>query len=157
MQKRLLAVGLLIGVVLLGACGAEDAPSDTAATPPPADESGCEEGEAVTTDSGLMVEDLECGDGPEAQRGDVVVVHYRGTFEDGEEFDSSYEREPFPLVLGAGEVIAGWEEGLPGMNAGGKRKLTIPPELAYGEMGRPGIPPNSTLVFEIELLEVREQ
>ena len=85
-----------------------------------------------------------------------MTVNYKGTFEDGEVFDSSYDRGvPFTFNLGAKEVIRGWDEGVSGMKVGGKRKLTIPSSLGYGEQGIPGaIPPNSTLVFEVELLKV---
>lgn len=109
-------------------------------------------------DSGLVIEDLECGDGVEATAGDSVSVHYTGTLEDGTKFDSSLDRDqPFEFNLGAGQVIAGWDEGVAGMKVGGKRKLTIPPELGYGEAGAGGvIPPDATLIFEVELLEVAE-
>jgi hypothetical protein len=144
------AAVVVIVVMALVSAGGDDGASSAA--PGECDES------PQTLDSGLVVEDLECGDGEEAQRGDLVTVHYTGTLENGRKFDSSRDRgEPFPLRLGAGMVIPGWEEGLPGMRAGGTRKLTIPPELGYGEAGRPPeIPPNSTLVFEIELLEVEK-
>ncbi|HEX9722103.1 MAG TPA: FKBP-type peptidyl-prolyl cis-trans isomerase [Candidatus Paceibacterota bacterium] len=105
--------------------------------------------------SDLLVEDLIEGDGQAVVPGDVVVVHYTGTFEDGIKFDSSYDRgEPAQFQIGVGQVIQGWDIGLEGMKIGGKRKLTIPSHLAYGEAGRPGIPPNSTLIFEIELLQI---
>lgn len=114
----------------------------------------CEEGE-IETSSGLRYEDIQCGEGTAAARGDSVTVHYTGTLEDGEEFDSSRGGEPFQFNLGGGDVIEGWEEGVVGMREGGTRKLTIPPELGYGESGYPPIiPPDSTLIFEIELLEV---
>ena len=122
----------------------------------------CDEGsdcsqEEVETSSGLRYVDIECGDGPEAARGDSVVVHYTGTLENGEEFDSSIGGEPYPLKIGAGDVIAGWEEGIPGMRVGGKRKLIIPPDLGYGASGYPDlIPPDATLIFEIELVEVSD-
>jgi FKBP-type peptidyl-prolyl cis-trans isomerase len=157
MKWKVLAGALAAGLLLLAACGDEDASPDSAGSPAPADVGDCVEGEPETSDSGLIVEDLECGDGPEAERGSVVIVHYRGSLENGKEFDSSYGVQPFPFVLGAGEVVTGWDEGVPGMRVGGKRKLTIPPELGFGLAGLPGIPPNSTLVFEVELLEVREQ
>ncbi|MCP9928701.1 FKBP-type peptidyl-prolyl cis-trans isomerase [Cyanobium sp. CH-040] len=108
------------------------------------------------TESGLRITDLTPGDGPEAKAGQTVVVNYRGTLENGREFDSSYGRGPFSFPLGAGRVIRGWDEGVAGMQVGGKRKLVIPPDLAYGERGAGGvIPPNATLIFEVELLEIR--
>ena len=108
------------------------------------------------TDSGLQYTDLEVGTGAEASASQTVVVHYRGTLEDGSQFDASYDRgQPFSFPLGAGRVIKGWDEGVQGMKVGGKRKLVIPPDLAYGERGAGGvIPPNATLTFEVELLGV---
>ena len=101
------------------------------------------------------IEDLVKGKGPEAVRGKTVEVHYTGWLTDGTKFDSSVGGQPFSFRIGAGEVIEGWERGLAGMRAGGKRKLTLPPELAYGTKGAPPeIPPHATLVFEIELLAV---
>jgi len=104
----------------------------------------------------LKVEDLVQGNGDEAVTGKKVSVHYTGTLTDGSKFDSSLDRgRPFDFPLGGGRVIKGWDQGVAGMKVGGKRRLTIPPELAYGERGFPPvIPPNSTLVFEIELLGV---
>jgi FKBP-type peptidyl-prolyl cis-trans isomerase FkpA len=104
----------------------------------------------------LIVEDLQVGTGVEAKTGQRVTVHYRGTLTNGKQFDASYDRnEPFEFILGAGQVIKGWDQGVAGMKIGGKRKLTIPPELGYGARGAGGvIPPNATLVFEVELLQV---
>ena len=110
-----------------------------------------------TTPSGLQYEDLVAGDGEAARSGQFVTVHYTGWLTSGRKFDSSLDRrDPFSFKLGQGQVIAGWDEGVQGMKIGGKRKLTIPPELGYGEFGAGGvIPPNATLVFEVELLGVQ--
>ncbi len=105
----------------------------------------------------LVVEDIITGDGQEAQSGDSVVVNYKGTLTNGTQFDSSYDRgTPFEFQLGAGRVIEGWDVGVVGMKVGGKRRLIIPSELGYGSRGAPpDIPPNATLVFEVELLEIK--
>lgn len=110
-----------------------------------------------TTNTNLKIEDLVLGTGAEATSGKTVSVHYTGTLTDGTKFDSSKDRgEPFEFVLGAGSVIQGWDLGVVGMKIGGKRKLTIPPELGYGQEGAGGvIPPNATLIFEVELLGVK--
>ncbi|MDO9188235.1 MAG: FKBP-type peptidyl-prolyl cis-trans isomerase [Sulfurimicrobium sp.] len=110
----------------------------------------------TTTESGLIYEDITPGEGDEAVAGRMVSVHYTGWLTDGSKFDSSKDRnDPFTFPLGAGHVIKGWDEGVQGMKAGGVRKLTIPPQLGYGARGAGGvIPPNATLVFEVELLKV---
>jgi FKBP-type peptidyl-prolyl cis-trans isomerase FkpA len=105
----------------------------------------------------LVIEEQKVGTGAEAKAGQKVSVHYTGWLTNGKKFDSSVDRgQPFQFGLGAGQVIKGWDQGVAGMKVGGKRKLTIPPELAYGAkgVGNGLIPPNSTLVFEVELLKV---
>lgn len=110
----------------------------------------------ITTGSGLVYDDLTVGDGPMAAAGQRVSVHYTGWLTDGRKFDSSKDRgQPFTFNLGAGQVIRGWDEGVAGMCVGGTRKLTIPAQLGYGARGAGGvIPPNATLVFEVELLGI---
>ena len=109
-----------------------------------------------TTPSGLVIEDVTVGEGVAAATGQKVTVHYTGWLTNGTQFDSSKDRnDPFVFPLGGGRVIKGWDEGVQGMKVGGKRKLTIPPALGYGARGAGGaIPPNATLVFEVELLGV---
>jgi len=107
------------------------------------------------TSSGLQYLDLVVGNGPRPKEGHTVVVNYTGTFANGEVFDTSVGKQPFKFKLGRGEVIKGWDEGVASMRVGGKRKLVIPPDLAYGARGYPGvIPPNSTLTFVVELLNI---
>jgi FKBP-type peptidyl-prolyl cis-trans isomerase len=127
------ALGALF-LLLLAACGSDDSPTDPGS---------------------LVIEDLVVGTGATAVTGNTVSVHYVGRLQNGTQFDSSYDAgRPFPFRLGAGQVIAGWDQGVPGMKVGGKRRLTIPPSLAYGSQGFGPIPPNATLVFDIELLSI---
>jgi FKBP-type peptidyl-prolyl cis-trans isomerase len=109
------------------------------------------------TPSGLRYQDVSVGSGTQASAGKTVSVHYTGWLPNGEKFDSSRDRnQPFSFTLGAGQVIAGWDEGVAGMKVGGRRKLVIPPDLGYGTAGAPpDIPPGATLVFDVELLDVR--
>ncbi|MBI3984355.1 MAG: FKBP-type peptidyl-prolyl cis-trans isomerase [Candidatus Levybacteria bacterium] len=122
-----------------------------------------------TLPDGLKIDDYAIGDGAEVKTGDTIVMHYTGTFENGQKFDSSVDRnQPFETKIGAGQVIKGWDEGVIGMKVGGKRRLTVPGSLAYGEQGIPAqdqqgkaipgqyaIPPNATLIFELELLQIK--
>lgn len=160
--KSLVVVSLLTMVIALTGCGtpaAETPATETpAATEQPAAEAPAAEAPAPTAEdvTELQVEDLVEGTGAEAKSGDNVTVHYTGWLTDGTKFDSSVDSgQPFQFPLGAGRVIPGWDQGVEGMKVGGKRKLTIPPSLGYGEQGAGGvIPPNATLVFEVELISV---
>jgi peptidylprolyl isomerase len=109
-----------------------------------------------TTESGLRYVDIEKGEGETPEKGQTVVVHYTGSLADGTKFDSSRDRDrPFSFKLGEGQVIKGWEEGISTMQVGGRRQLIIPPELGYGQKGAGGvIPPNATLIFDVELLKI---
>ena len=118
---------------------------------------GSNEGNMQKLENGLLIEDIVVGVGNEAKDHNKVVVNYTGTLENGSIFDSSLKpgRDPFTFTLGVGSVIKGWDQGVKGMKVGGKRKLVIPPELGYGDKGAGNvIPPNTTLYFEVELLEV---
>ena len=123
------------------------------------EDSKTKQGDVVTTPSGLQYEDIKVGDGVQPKAGQTVIVHYTGTLEDGTKFDSSLDHgQPFKFKIGVGRVIKGWDEGVMTMKVGGKRKLVIPPQLGYGARGAGGvIPPNATLVFEVELLDVQSQ
>jgi FKBP-type peptidyl-prolyl cis-trans isomerase FkpA len=151
---RFLAASLVLGLV---ACGDK---ADRASDRKPGGFSASLEVDtsAMTkTPSGLRYQDLAQGQGAEASAGKTVSVHYTGWLPNGEKFDSSRDRnQPFGFTLGAGQVIAGWDEGVAGMKVGGRRKLVVPPDLGYGTAGAPpDIPPGATLVFDVELLEVR--
>lgn len=121
----------------------------------PAAAAGAGSGEEQVQGAELGIEDVSIGTGAEARAGQTVAVHYVGTLTDGTKFDSSRDRgEPFTFTLGAGQVIQGWELGVSGMREGGVRNLVIPPELGYGERDLGAIPPNSTLLFEVELISI---
>jgi peptidylprolyl isomerase len=179
-HRSILYVGmsLLLVVLALAACGSagDDNATPTSAEPQDIEvEEGGEElataapsasqdneaedsgGDASVTASGLQYIEIEKGDGPVPLPGEVVAVHYRGTLDDGTEFDNSYDRgQPFTFALGRGMVIPGWDEGIALMRVGGKAKLIIPPDLAYGERGAGNvIPPNATLTFEVELVSIQ--
>src|SRR5918999_4231841 len=180
-MARLLALLALLAAVGLAACGDDDdddgggdgsSPPPAAAEQTEAEPSPAEQRQALEDTSTkpeiprptgspprrLQTEDIVRGKGPPAKPGDTVLVHYAGvTFSTGEEFDASWNRgQPFPFPLGGGQVIDGWDRGIVGMRVGGRRVLTIPPELAYGAQGfPPAIGPNETLVFVVDLLEIR--
>ena len=125
-------------------------------TPTEQSSSGATMTKVNTLPDGLKLEDEVVGTGTEAKTGDTVTVNYLGTLTNGAKFDSSYDRnQPFTTQIGVGQVIKGWDEGIVGMKTGGKRKLTIPPSLGYGSQSAGSIPPNSTLIFEVELLGVK--
>jgi peptidylprolyl isomerase len=126
-----------------------------AAARKPATAPTTEKKEMTTTDSGLQYTDLVEGTGTSPEKGKTVTVHYTGTLQDGTKFDSSRDRgDPFKFKIGVGQVIKGWDEGVASMKVGGRRQLVVPPELGYGSRGIGPIPPNSTLVFDVELLGV---
>jgi FKBP-type peptidyl-prolyl cis-trans isomerase len=112
----------------------------------------------VTSETGLTFRDLECGDGEVAARGDSLLVEYSARLENGEQFDSTRSRgEPVRFRLGVGQIVSGLDEGLEGMQVGGTRRLTLPPELAYGQAGlAPDVPPGATVIYDVELLSLRE-
>ena len=173
MKKQLIAMALCGWIAI--ACSSEEpkqsasaAKPETSGTPTAAASGGgsdydltsaapqtLEMSQYTTTATGLQYFDFAVGDGARPQNGQRVSVHYTGWFTDGKKFDSSVDRnDPFGFNLGAGNVIKGWDEGVATMNIGGKRQLRIPGDLAYGPRGRGPIPPNATLLFEIELLGI---
>jgi FKBP-type peptidyl-prolyl cis-trans isomerase len=152
--SRQLTTLLLLG---LAACGDKSERDATLQAGEFSAALGVDTAAMTRTPTGLRYQSLAQGQGEEATAGKRVAVHYTGWLPNGEKFDSSRDRnEPFEFTLGAGQVIAGWDEGVAGMKVGGRRKLLIPPDLAYGTAGAPpDIPPGATLVFDVELLDVR--
>ena len=175
MLRRLLALAALLSLLAVAGCGDDDESSGGGGSGQASEEPAATETEAAPdpTDTSvkpvidkptgspprrLQIEDIVKGKGPGAKPGDTVVVHYVGvSFSNGEEFDASWDAgQPFPVQLGSGQVIPGWEKGLVGLRKGGRRKLTIPPEQAYGPAGAPpSIGPNETLVFVVDALEIQ--
>ena len=152
MSFRLLTVSMLL---LVAACDGPPTPEPTPEEDIPKPQVVADE-DYVVTESGMKVYDITVGDGDLASTGDQVAVHYHVWLTDGQFIDSSYLREaPFEFTLGTGFVIAGWDEGIPGMRVGGTRQLVIPPDLAYGDQGRGNIPPNATLIFQCQLVSVQ--
>ncbi len=162
MNKKI-TIGVVVGVVLLSLIWAytrlpnDKEPLKDVKASPSASVAIATDSAQASSSAGLKIEDIKVGDGAQAKSGDTVVVQYVGKLADGGVFDDSYKhRAPFQTVLGKGQVIKGWDQGIPGMKVGGKRKLTIPPELGYGDRGSPPtIPPNATLTFDVELLQVK--
>jgi FKBP-type peptidyl-prolyl cis-trans isomerase len=145
MKTHLISFFIVLGIVTMVSVNAQNNASPTKVT-----------GKPTSTPSGLQYWDIVVGTGAAAESGKPVKVHYTGWLTDGKKFDSSVDRgQPFGFPLGGGQVIKGWDEGVKGMKVGGKRQLRIPPDLGYGARGAGGvIPPNATLIFDVELLEV---
>ena len=150
-MKQLCAPLFALALALSGGCSHKAKGSGSAES----DTTGAKKGAPA---GGFRIDEVKVGEGATATKGKTVSVHYTGKLTDGTKFDSSYDRgQPIDFPLGAGVVIKGWDQGIEGMKVGGRRKLTIPPDLAYGARGTPGgpIPPNATLVFDVELVGVK--
>ena len=155
--EKLIVLLLLAVAVVIPACSQKEA-KGTAETAPQAVQPAAVNAQTVKTASGLAYQDVMAGTGAVPVSGKQVKVHYTGWLENGTRFDSSVDRnDPFVFVIGAGQVIPGWDEGVSSMKVGGKRRLIVPSKLAYGEQGAGGvIPPNATLIFDVELLDVEK-
>jgi FKBP-type peptidyl-prolyl cis-trans isomerase len=158
-KKYLLVTTFLIALVVVGGYFVSKIPSDSANIDTTSTDTLGAETSGVNMNEKLEIQDEVVGTGTEAVNGKTITVNYSGTLADGTAFDSNVDPkfghvEPFTFILGAGEVIQGWDQGFTGMKVGGKRKLTIPPSLGYGSADMGVIPPNSTLIFEVELLKV---
>ena len=163
MKKALVFVSLafftLAGLAIQAekpAAKSEEAKKATTASKNASTKAGATAEQFITTPSGLKYRDVVVGKGLQPKGGDVVFVNYTGRFTNGKVFDTSVGKQPFEFQIGRGQVIKGWDEGVSTMHVGGKRKLVIPPDLAYGAQGFPPVvPPNSTLVFDVELLKIK--
>jgi FKBP-type peptidyl-prolyl cis-trans isomerase FkpA len=157
MAKNIIAVLFVLVLVAGTAALLYSRSNSDSTTPMPTSSTSENSGQVRTLEGGLQIQDIVLGTGDEAKAGMNIAVHYTGTLADGTKFDSSLDRgQPFQFTLGQGMVIRGWDVGVAGMRVGGKRKLIIPPAMAYGDRGAGGvIPPNSTLTFIVELLAVR--
>ena len=154
MSKTLVAIFVVIVLFCIVAY-AQTTAKKPAAAHPAATRPTKVTGDGVKTPSGLQYWDIKVGTGQEAKNGDPVKVHYTGWLTTGKKFDSSVGGAPFDFTIGHGDVIKGWDEGVTGMKVGGKRQLRIPPDLAYGAQGYPGaIPPNATLIFDVQLVSI---
>lgn len=156
MKNTRLTITTLAIIAALLFINQQTQPKKIIAIPSPTPLSNTQTKEVMDVDQ-LIIEDIATGSGREVKLGDTVVMHYTGTLMDGTKFDSSVDRnEPFETQIGVGQVIEGWDQGIPGMKTGGKRKLTIPSSLGYGSRGAGGvIPPNAGLIFEVELIEIK--
>jgi peptidylprolyl isomerase len=140
----LLGILFYYGVIRLPQVAPNESSTQSAETP------------AANPDEKLVVTDTKVGTGPVVKSGDTISINYTGTLKDGTKFDSSYDRgQPFETKIGVGEVIEGWDQGIIGMKVGGKRRLVIPPSLGYGDQAAGSIPPNSTLIFDVELMGIK--
>ncbi len=155
MMTRNFTIAVVLGIVVLGIFAyiiffLDGGPSSNTIT------SDAPKTNNAQAPENVKIEDIKEGTGQAVKSGDTIAIHYAGTLTDGTKFDSSYDRgEPFETQIGTGEVIKGWDVGVVGMKVGGKRKLTIPPELGYGDQAAGDIPPNSILIFEVELIEIK--
>ena len=153
MKQNLIIGVLILAIILIFGYILQDVMGNPIGTKP---ETETQTTQTMEPQEKVKIEDITEGTGEPVKSGDTVVINYRGMLEDGTQFDSSYDRgQPFTTQIGVGRVIQGWDQGIPGLKVGGKRKLTIPSSLGYGETGAPpSIPPNATLIFEVELVGI---
>lgn len=155
-RSKIIALVIVVALIIAGIIYLINSSSKSSSTTSTASTSVAEFDNATTTASGLKYIDEVEGTGASPTKGQTITVHYTGTLTNGTKFDSSRDKgQPIDFLIGVGKVIKGWDEGLMSMKVGGRRKLLIPPNLAYGAAGRPSIPPNSTLIFDVELLDAK--